>query len=85
MQWFTIQQHYPQKWLVIEAVKAHSFNNERILDDIAVIESFMDSRVAFQYYTELHKQAPQRELYVVHTNMDALQIEERHWLGIRSV
>ncbi len=34
-------------------------------------------------YAQLHREAPQRELYVFHTSREALEIGERTWLGIR--
>jgi hypothetical protein len=39
---------------------------------------------AMDEYSELHKQAPNRELYVLHTSREKLDIDERKWLGIRS-
>ena len=33
-------------------------------------------------YIELHDTAPQRELYVLHTDREELEIEELRWLGI---
>ncbi|MBN1428872.1 MAG: hypothetical protein JXB07_10845, partial [Anaerolineae bacterium] len=36
-----------------------------------------------QSYLDLHRQSPERELYVLHTDREDLNIQERHWLGIR--
>jgi len=46
MKWEEIRTHYPKKWLLIEAIKAHSEANKRILDDIAVINVFNHSTKA---------------------------------------
>jgi len=35
-------------------------------------------------YKELHHREPGRELYVVHTDREALDIDELHWFGIRA-
>ena len=85
MQWQDIRRHYPDKWLLIEAIKAHSENDRRVLDDIAVLEAFEDSDAAMRGYAGLHREAPQRELYVFDTDREELDIRERRWLGIRGV
>ncbi len=83
MKWSEIRRHYPEQWLLIEAIEAHSEADQRLLDDIAVVATFPDSGVAMKRYTTLHHEAPQRELYVCHTTREELGIQERRWLGIR--
>ena len=82
MQWQEIRQHYPQQWLLIEAIKAHSEANKRILDQLAVVSTFSDSTSAMDGYAQLHREAPERELYVFHTSREVLDVIERRWLGI---
>jgi hypothetical protein len=84
MQWNEIRAHYPSQWLLIEAIQAHSEATQRVLDDPKVLEPFPDSIAAVRKYTERHQQAPERELYVVHSSRDKLMISERAWLGIRA-
>ena len=84
MQWHEIRDHYPQQWLLLEAVKAHSEGDQRILDQLAVLDAFPDSATALSAYARIHREVPQRELYVFHTSRDTLDILERQWLGIRS-
>jgi len=85
MKWQEIRKHYPHQWLMIEAIKARSEAGKRILDDLAVVSAFPDSRTAMKGYIQLHRQSPERELYVLHTDRQALDIVERKWLGIRGV
>ena len=85
MKWEEIRRQYRRQWLLVEAIKAHSTAGKRILDDLSVLATFPDSIVAMQQYTELHQQAPKRELYVLHTDKEQLDITERHWLGIRGL
>ncbi len=85
MKWYEIRSHYPNQWLLIEAIRAHSEEEQRILDEIAVIKTFLDSRTAMQAYTNLHRDSPQREMYVVHTTRKELNITERRWIGVRGV
>jgi hypothetical protein len=83
MNWNQICAHYPHQWLLIEAIKAHSEADQRILEELAVIDAYPDSVAAMQSYTRLHREAPGRELYVAHTDRTELQITERRWMGIR--
>lgn len=85
MQWQEIRNHYPQQWLLVEAIKAHSESNKRILEQIAVVGTFPDSVTAMKSYVQLHHEAPERELYVFHTSRETLDITERSWLGIRGL
>ncbi len=83
MQWREIQEKYPDQWLIIEALTAHTEDTQRRLDQIAVIDTCEDGSAALQAYRELHRQYPQREFYYVHTARETLDIRERYWLGIR--
>jgi len=83
MRWINIRKTYPNQWLVIEAVKAHSVKTKRLLDKIAVMETCLDGITAMQKYRRLHQQHPEREFYFVHTSREQLDIQERQWLGIR--
>lgn len=85
MRWEEIRQHYPQQWLLVEALKAHSEDNKRVLERLAVLGSYPDSPTAMQAYGELHREAPNRELYVFHTSRNMLDVTERRWLGIRGL
>jgi len=81
MDWQVIREHYPQQWLLLEAIKAHSTANKRVLEQLAVVGAFPDSVSAMRGYTELHREDPERELYVFHTSRDELDVTERQWLG----
>jgi hypothetical protein len=83
MEWQVIREHYLQQWLLLEAIKAHSQANKRVLEQLAVIGAFPDSVSAMQGYAQLHREAPERELYVFHTSRAELDVTERQWLGIR--
>lgn len=80
MKWDEIRLHYPHQWLLVEAIKAHSEDNKRILEDISVVGAYPDSVAAMKGYTQLHREAPGRELYVFHTDRQQLDITERRWL-----
>ena len=84
MQWHQVREHYPNQWVLVEALQAHSEAGWRRVEELAVIGAFTDSVAALQAYIRLHHTAPARELYVVHTDREELDITERRWLGIRT-
>ena len=85
MLWPEVRAAHPDQWLVIEALDAHSKNDRRIFDRIAVIEVCTDGRATMKRYRELRRQHPHREFCFVHTSVVDLEIEERLWLGIRGL
>jgi hypothetical protein len=84
MKWEEVKKVYPSAWLLIEAIEAHTEGENRIIDRISVIDSFQDksSKSAFLKYLELHKDFPDRELYVVHSERESLDIKEQKWAGL---
>jgi hypothetical protein len=87
MQWNDVRKQFPHQWLLIEAIDAHSEDGRRIVDRLAVVENFPDSENssdAMRAYEKLHEQAPERELYVFHSDREELDIRERVWWGIRT-
>ena len=84
MQWQEIRDRYPHQWLLLEAIKARSEASRRVLETLAVVNAFADSASALKAYAALHREAPERELYVFHTSRESLDIAERRWLGVRA-
>jgi len=85
MQWQEIRNRYPRQWLLVEAIQARSESGKRILEQLAVVNIFSDAQAAMKNYTQLHRQSPEREFYVLHTDREMLDIAERKWLGIRAL
>lgn len=84
MNWTDVREAYPRQWLIIEALEAHTTeDNYRIPDRLAVIETCDDGAAAFQRYRLLHQEFPQREFYFVHTDREKLAFPERQWVGVR--
>jgi hypothetical protein len=85
MRWPEVRAAHPDRWLVIEAVEAHTVGDRRIFDRIAVVDTGTDGRSTMKRCSELHRQHPDREFCFVHTANAELDIEERGWIGIRGV
>jgi hypothetical protein len=83
MLWDEIRTTYPNQWLVIEALEAHTTpDRQRHLDRLAVIEPCTDGKAALDRYRKYHQMFPQREFYFVHTSREVLDIREQQWVGI---
>ena len=78
MKWKDIRDEYPDSWILLEAIEAHSDQKKRVVDKIAVLDIFNNSDEAMKAYRELHKKTPEREIYVAHTKNKNLEIEERN-------
>jgi hypothetical protein len=78
MKWKDIRDEYPDSWILLEAIEAHSDQKKRVVDKIAVLDKFNNSGEAMIAYRELHKKYPERELYVAYTKNKDLEIEERN-------
>jgi len=84
MKWSEIREKYPRQWLLVEAISAHSAGGKRLVDDLAVVDTFPDGVKAMRGYAELHHRDPSRELYFLHTDRETIDITESHWFGIRA-
>jgi hypothetical protein len=84
MTWADVRQQYPHQWLVVEALHARSELGKRYLDELAVVDAFGDGETALRAYLRFHREAPERELYVLHSDRKELDIAERSWLGLRT-
>ena len=79
MKWQEIRQQFPQKWLLIESTNAYTMaNKHRVIEQITVISHFDDFYTGMKVYKKLHQANPYREMYVVHTDRQSLDVEERY-------
>ena len=83
MRWSHLREHYPNQWVLFEALEASSQNGKRIVESLAFVDTFENSKTALEYYDKLHQKEPSRELYVAHTSKEMLDLYERKWLGVR--
>jgi hypothetical protein len=63
MRWAEIREQYPNQWLIVDALEAHTEGDRRKLDQMTVVEVCPDGATALSHYQELHRQHPQREFY----------------------
>ena len=84
MKWKQIRTDYPKQWLLVEAISAYTEQDRRIVEELSIINRFSDSVMAMKQYQQLHREIPTRELYVLHTDRERLDIKVRSWVGVRS-
>jgi len=85
MRWSEVRAAHPDRWLVFEALEAHTLGNRRVFERIAVVEVCPDGRATMERYRALHRERPDRELCFAHTEAIELEIEERPWTGLWGV
>ena len=86
MKWQDVRKQYPDTWILVEALQAHTTDDQRrIVEQWAVIDAFPEYYPAMEFYGELHREVPQREMYVTHTKNEEVVIKVRNWLGARSI
>ncbi|WP_340387393.1 hypothetical protein [Paenibacillus sp. FSL E2-0151] len=83
MKWGEITELHPDRFVLVEAIKASSSNRVRQLEDIAVIQNYDNPQEAWSGYKELHKLHPTRELYVFHTSRNDVEYVEEFFSGVR--
>lgn len=82
MRWQDIQKRFPNEWVVLEVIKAHSEVGHRYIEEVVVVDRFENSLDAMDRYEQLRKDQPQREYCFFHTSRPNLVARERY-MGIR--
>lgn len=82
MEWSQVRNHYPSQWVLVEAIKASTKDQKRVIEQMSVVDTFGDdSKEAMKRYLKLHRENKERELYVVHTSRGQLDVEVTMWTG----
>ena len=84
MRWDEVRTSFPKQWVVAEALKAHSEENRRVVEDLAVLAVFSGSADAMRKQLEIHRAEPSREVLMAFTGWERLEIEEILWASMRS-
>jgi hypothetical protein len=84
VEWTEVRRQYPSRIVLIEAIKASSKERVRTIQDMTVVEEYEDSKSAWNGYKKYHKQYPDRELYVFHTDKEKIEVIEQYFTGVRT-
>ena len=85
MKWSTSRENYPDRWVLVEALSAHSANHKRNIEEMSVISDFLNPKEAWNSYKKLHLADPIRELYVFYTGNEIIEVIEQPFTGIRGL
>ncbi|MBE2220857.1 MAG: hypothetical protein IAF02_04920 [Anaerolineae bacterium] len=78
MKWQDVRKQYPDTWLLIEALDAHTIDEKRrIVENLSEINPYTEFFMAMNDFAAIHKQEPNREMYVVHTVNEEIKIKVR--------
>lgn len=83
MKWEQIREQFPNRCVLVESLKARTENNERIIEEMSVVDDFDNGNSAWKFYKELHSEDRSRELYIFHTNNEDIKVIEQPYLGVR--
>jgi hypothetical protein len=83
VKWTEIRNHYPDTFVLVEAVSAYSKENKRIIEEMSFIEEYTSSNEAWGGYKKIHREFPERELYIFHTSKEQIEVEEQRFIGVR--
>lgn len=84
MRWLEVQERFPNEWVVLEVIKAHSKNGQRFIEEVVVVDRFEKSIEVMHRYDELRKEQSHREYCFFHTSRLNLVARERY-IGIRGI
>ncbi|BFH52703.1 hypothetical protein PMJ6TS7_27180 [Paenibacillus melissococcoides] len=82
MKWIEITGALPERFVLVEAIKASSNNRMRYLEDLSVIQEYDNPQEAWSGYKHFHKLHPSRELYIFHTSRTDVEMVEEFFSGI---
>ena len=83
MKWSEVRQHFPERCVLVEALKTESKGKERIIEEMSVIDDFENGNAAWKVYKKLHVENQNRELYIFHTNNEEIKVIEQPNIGVR--
>jgi hypothetical protein len=48
MKWEQVREHYPEQWVLVEAISAYSKDSIRHIEELSVISNFLESTFAWK-------------------------------------
>lgn len=85
MKWSEARAQFPNRWVLVEAISAHSSNNIRKIEELSVINDYAETKHAWDAYKKYHYSEPSREYYIFHTVNENIEVQEQEFIGIRGL
>jgi hypothetical protein len=83
MKWSEVRRHFPERCVLVEALKSEMRGKERIIEEMSVIDDFENGNAAWKVYKKLHAKNQTRELYIFHTKNEEIKVIEQPYIGVR--
>ncbi|MBM7573609.1 hypothetical protein [Aquibacillus albus] len=83
MKWSEVRQHFPNRCVLVEALQSKTVDNERVIEEMSVIDDFESGNAAWKVYKKLQAENQNRELYIFHTNNEEIRVIEQPYIGVR--
>ncbi|MDQ6421496.1 hypothetical protein RB620_18890 [Paenibacillus sp. LHD-117] len=83
MQWSEICEKYPNQIVLVEALRTSSKDNIRTVEEMSILSDFRDNMDAWKEYKKIHRDMPEKELYIFHTSKEKAEVIEQFFVGIR--
>ena len=82
MKWSEVRQLFPERCVLIEALKSETRGKERIIEEMSVIDDFENGNAAWREYKKLHAEIKAVKLYIFHTNKEETKVIEVPYVGV---
>ncbi|MBE3571304.1 hypothetical protein [Bacillus smithii] len=83
MKWSEVRQRFPDRCVLVEALKSETRGKERVIEEMSVINDFENGNAAWKVYKKLHAENQTRELYIFHTKNEEIKVIEQPYIGVR--
>jgi hypothetical protein len=83
MKWNEIIKIYPDRLVLVEAIKARSRDRVRTIEEMSIVQEYSDSKEAWEGYKIFHKENPDRDLYIFHSSRENIEVMEEFFSGVR--
>jgi hypothetical protein len=83
MTWEQIRAHYPDQWVIMEALQAKTDGDRRVFEQLAVLDSCVDNGELFPRYKKLRAAFPGKELIFYHSANTTMDVKIKNWYGVR--
>lgn len=82
MKWSEVRQVFPERCVLVEALKSETRGKERLIEEMSVIDDFDNGNAAWKVYKKLNAENKTRELYIFHTNNEEIKVIEQPYIGV---
>ncbi|MFK9095340.1 hypothetical protein [Bacillus salipaludis] len=82
-EWSEVRQHFSERCVLVKAIKSETRGKERVIEEMSVIDDFENGNGVWKVYKKHYAENQSRELYIFHTNNEAIKVIEQPCIGGR--